>query len=164
MAVTHNFECAAHGAFEARVEGGEIPWCPRGCSPSFVQLVFLTPPNISSARVRVASQLVREMADIQGLSDIDTSPSRPGDSVADRNFKRSGNAVRAQALPMGNYIAGMTHRANELVNAGFGNRYNPQEWSRDPKTGKARHVASPPLEPLPMNQYGVSVSRVREKL
>jgi hypothetical protein len=109
----------------------------------------------------MASRLVREMADLQGLSDIDTSPSRPGDSVADRNYKRSG--IAARAMPMGNYLAGMTHRANELVNAGFGNPYNPHEWRRDKTSGKAIHVASPPREPLPMNQYGVSVSRVRER-
>lgn len=159
----HNFECAAHGVFEMRVQAGLTPYCPHGCSPGFVKLVHLTPPNIGSERVRTATKLVREMADLQGLSDIDTSPSRPGDSVADRNWKRSGHAVQAQAVPAGKFMSSLTYRANELTNAGFGHPYNPHEWSQDQKTGKRRHVASPPLEPLPMNQYGVSISRVRER-
>lgn len=161
MSVMHNFECVAHGVFEARVQGGVIPKCPYGCTEGFVKLVYLTPPNISSERVRTATKLVREMADLQGLSDIDTSPSRPGDSVADRNFKRSGNPVRPMAVPASQFMASLTHRANELTNAGFGHPYNPHEWSTDKKTGVRRHIASPPLEPLPMNQYGVSITRVK---
>ena len=103
------------------------------------------------------------MADLQGLSDIDVSPSRPGDSVADRNFKRLGNPIAARPASFGQYMGALTHRANELANAGFGNRYNPGEWSVDKRSGVRRHVASPPNEPLPMNQFGVSVARVREK-
>ena len=164
MSVLHNFECAAHGVFEARTQAGVTPRCPKGCSAGFVQLVHLTPPSIGSARVRAATKLVREMADLQGLSDIDVSPSRPGDSVADRNFKRSGNAIQARPASFGQYMGALTHRANELSNAGFGSPYNPAEWHQDKKSGVRRHVASPPVEPLPMNQYGVSVARVREKL
>jgi hypothetical protein len=163
MSVLQDFECVAHGVFEARVQAGCIPKCPRGCSRAFVQLVHLTPPAIGSEKVRTATRLVREMAQLQGLSDIDVSPSTPGDSVADKNFLRSGNAVRAQALPVGRYLSAMTYRSNELAKAGFGHAYNPHEWTQDVKTGVRRHVASPPNEPLPMNQFGVSVSRVREK-
>jgi hypothetical protein len=103
------------------------------------------------------------MADLQGLTDIDVSPSTPGGSVAEKNFMRSGNEVRPQAVPVGKYLGAMTHRANELTAAGFGNPYNPQEWSTNAKTGVRRHVASPPIERLPVNQYGVSIARVREK-
>lgn len=163
MSVRHDFECLAHGVFEARVQAGVIARCPHGCGREMVSLVFLTPPAISSERVRTATRLVREMADLQGLSDIDISPSRPGDSVADRNFKRSGNELAPQALPMSKYMGALTHRSNELSNLGFGHPYNPHEWSQDQKTGVRRHVAAPPLQPLPMNQYGVSVQRMREK-
>lgn len=148
--------------FEARVEAGTVPWCPYGCTPSFVQLVHITPPSISSERVRTATRLVREMADMQGLTDIDVSPSTPGDSVADKNFKRAGGKIQAFAgANFNQHIGALKYRANELANAGFGNRYNPHEWSTDQKTGTRRHVASPPLETLP--RVPTEMTRVRGK-
>lgn len=164
MSITHSFECAAHGVFEARVEPGETPSCPKGCSHHFVNLVFLTAPNIGTERVRTASRLVREVADSQGLSDIDTSPSRPGDSVADRNFKRSGNQLQAKAVDFQSFMGALTHKENALTRAGFGHAYDPHEWVTDKQSGKVRHVgAQPPLADLPVNQFGVRVLRVREK-
>lgn len=156
--VTHDFECLAHGAFSARVESGTIPACPRGCSPHFVRLVFLSPPSIGSERVRTATRLVREAADSQGLSDIDVSPSRPGDSVADRNWKRSGNNIRAEAADFGKYMKALTHKSNELTRLGFGHPYDAHEWKEREKTGKLAHVgAQPPLQPT-VHSY-----RVRDK-
>lgn len=149
MSVLHNFECQAHGVFEARIEEGVIPWCPQGCSPGFVALVFLKPPLISNERFRVANKLVREMAEMQGLTDIDVSPSSPGDSVADKNFRRAGGIQAIAGSNLRQYVGAMTYRANELTNAGFGNPYNPYEWSVDKKTGVRRHFAGPPREPLP---------------
>lgn len=161
--VTHNFECLAHGAFEKRVKAGTIPKCPKGCSPHFVHLVFLTAPNIGSEKVRTATQLVREVADSQGLSDIQTSPSRPGDSVADVNYKRSGGEIRARAADFNTYMKALTHRSNELARLGFGHDYNPQEWRERKDTGKIVHAgAPPPVADTPMNQFGVQVYRVKE--
>lgn len=160
MGVLNNYECAAHGAFEATVEVGQVPSCPHGCSPGFVQLVFLKPPLISNERFRVANKLVREMAEMQGLSDIDVSPSSPGDSVADKNFQRAGG--RVQAVAGGNlrqYVGAMTYRANELTRAGFGNPYNPEEWQQDKKSGVRRHYASAPREVLPA--VPTQITRVR---
>lgn len=162
--VTHDFECIAHGAFSQRVESGTIPSCPKGCSPHFVRLVFLSPPSIGSEKVRTATRLVREVADSQGLSDIDVSPSRPGDSVADRNFKRSGNDIRAQPADFASYMRALTHKSNELTRLGFGHPYDAHEWKERKDTGKLAHVgAQPPVADLPTNQFGVQMYRVREK-
>jgi hypothetical protein len=162
--VTHNFECRAHGVFEAQVEAGTLPACPRGCSSYFVHLVFTVPPSIGTDRVRNASRLVREAADSQGLSDIDVSPSRPGDSVADRNFKRSGNPVRAQAVDFKTYMSSLTHKSNELTRLGFGHPYDPHEWRERKETGKVTHSgAQGPIQDTPMNQYGVEIQRVKER-
>lgn len=166
MSVSHDWECRAHGVFEARVTPGTVPPCPQGCSPSFVALVYLTPPSIGSDRVRTASRLVREMADMQGLTDIDISPSTPGDSVADKNFKRSGNPIRAQAVSgvdVAKYIGAQLHQGNALTAAGFGHSYDAREWRTDKQSSARVHYAAPPLEPLPMNQFGVEITRVREK-
>ena len=150
MSVLHNFECAAHGLFEQRVQPGVTPKCPKGCSSYFVKLVFLTPPNLGSERVRNATRLVREMADTQGLSDLDVSPSRPGDSVADRNFKKSGNPLRAVSGNFSTYMSALTHRENALTRVGFGHPYNAAEWRTIKETGKQRHAgAQPPLESAP---------------
>lgn len=166
MSVTHSFECRAHGVFEKRVKAGTVPACPKGCSQDFVQLVFLTPPSIGSEKVRTASRLVREMADTQGLSDIDISKSTPGDSVADKNFKRSGNPIRAQAvgrMDVGRFIGAQLSPGNTLTAAGFGHPYDAREWRTDQTSGHRVHYASPPIEVLPMNQYGVQMTRVRER-
>ena len=153
MSVTHSFECAAHGPFDARVTQGEIPTCPRGCSPYFVRLVFLKPPAIASERVRTATRLVREMADAQGLSDIDTSPSRPGDSVAERNWKKAhpGAPAAFAGANLNKFLSNVPND-NVLNRAGFGRPYNPGEW----KNGVHYGSTSPP-EKLP-----TELVRVRE--
>lgn len=162
--VIHDFECMAHGAFSKRVKAGTIPSCPRGCSPYFVHLVFLTAPAIGSEKVRTATRLVREVADSQGLPDIDVSPSRPGDSVADRNFRKSGNEIRARAADFNTYMKALTHRSNELTRLGFGHAYDPHEWKERKGSGKLAHVgAQGPITDLPSNQFGVQMYRVKEK-
>lgn len=161
--VTHDFECRAHGVFPARVEYGEVPACPKGCAPSFVRLVILHPPAMGSERVRYATRAVREVADSQGLSDIDISPSRPGDSVADRNYKKNGPKLAAQAVDFNKYMGALTHKANELTNIGFGHPYDAREWKERKETGKVAHVgAPPPVVDVPMNQFGVQMKRVKD--
>ena len=155
MAVTHSFECGFHGGFEARVKAGTVPACPRGCSPHFVKLVFVTPPSIGTERVKTATRLVKEMAETQGLSDIDHSPSRPGVSVADRNFKKNNkNAVLAEAGRHADLMKFLNAapRDNVLTRTGFGHPYNPSEWREGKHLGSS---AAP--EKLP-----TEVVRVRE--
>jgi hypothetical protein len=174
MSVLHDWQCLAHGVFEKRVQPGRIPKCPKGCSSSFVKLVYLKPVGTVSARTRKSDKLVREMADAQGLSDISTSPSRPGGSVAQRNRMKNGmrgpqgreypDFAAAQPAQLSKFLGAMTHKANELSNAGFGHKYDPSEWKKDDKSGAVRHVgAHGPIAPLPVGSTGVSVERVREK-
>jgi hypothetical protein len=159
MSVLHDFECAAHGRFEARVQAGVIPQCPKGCSKAFVALIH-TKVSIASERVKTSTRLVREMADAQGLLDIDVSPSTPGGSVAEKNYLKSRNPITAQAGSTWNVaglsgqvdVAKLPHGANGLTNSGFGHPYNRTEW-RTGKDGKTRHYGSPPLEPLPPLMY-----------
>ena len=118
--------------------------------------MYLQAPSIGSERVRLATGLVKKAAELQGLSDIDVSPSSPGGSVADKNFLRSGNPIRAQAGPtfkvggaMGKVdINSLASGANGLTETGFGHPYNATEWRRG-SDGKTRHYASPPLESRP---------------
>jgi hypothetical protein len=154
--VLHDFECAAHGHFSERVQAGIIPPCPKGCSKAFVQLVYLSPPSIGTERVKHATNLIKRAADLQHLADIDVSPSSPGGSVADKNFLKTGNPIRAQAGPTFNVgsmqgkvdIKSLPKGASGLTEAGFGRPYNAAEW-RTGKDGKRRHYASPPLETRP---------------
>jgi hypothetical protein len=104
------------------------------------------------------------MADLQHLADIDTSPSRPGNSVGERNFMRSGNPLQARAVNASEYMNALSYRSNELTRLGMGHPYDPREWKENKETGKMRHAgAQPPVNAIPMNQYGVSVQRVKEK-
>lgn len=168
--MTHDFECAAHGIFQARVNRGVVPRCPKGCSKALVKLVFLRAPGTVSARTRTSDRLVREMAQAQGLTDISTSPSRPGGSVAQRNRAKSQGA-KANPYPaelaarpgpgaLPKFLASLGHQENALAGAGFGHQHNPAEWKTDPKTGVTRHVAAPPPN---ITAPPASVERVREK-
>jgi hypothetical protein len=173
MSVTNDFACLAHGYFEAKVKSGTVPRCPKGCSKSFVKLVHLQAPSFGSARVRKGDKLLREAAEMQGLSDISTSPSRPGGSVAQRNAAK--NRVRgpsgheypsyaaAKAVPLQKYIGALTHKENALSRVGLGHAYEPAEWKKDDKTGQVRHVgAQGPVHSVPVGTAGVSVERVKE--
>jgi len=181
MGVVHAFECLAHGLFESRVKAGEVPKCPKGCSKDLVTLVFVQAPGFVGARTRKADQLLREAAEMQGLSDISTSPSRPGGSVADRNRKKnlqrirlpdgstgyvqpSQAAVSMQAPDFGRYVGALTHRENTLSTLGFGHKYDSSEWTKNEATGNLHHTgAKLPNLPIPTGSTGVSIERVKER-
>lgn len=170
MGVTHDFECAAHGVFESRAKR---PKCPKGCSAAFVSKVFLQAPNFGSAGVRTSDKLVREMAEAQGLSDISTSPSRPGGSVADRLRKKNTGMkgpqgrdypayAAAVSVPYAEGMKGMTMPGNAMKDTGYGHDYNPAEWKKDEKTGKVAHVQPQgAIIPKPTGSTGTSVARVK---
>jgi hypothetical protein len=177
MAVTHDFECAAHGHFEARVKAGTVPRCPKGCSKALVKLVHLRPPGTVGARTRSADRLLRQAAEMQGLSDISTSPSRSGGSVADRNRRKNGAPVQNEMLPtiaqargapmsVSQILGALTNKSemtNALHDSGFGHGYDANEWKKDPKTGTVRHVgAKEAIAKIPTGSTGVSIERVRE--
>lgn len=109
---------------------------------------------------------------MQGLSDISTSPSRPGGSVAERNrMKLRGPKGReypelmaAKPVDFGQYIGAMTMQDNALTRTGFGHGYNKDEWHKDKDTGALKHVgAQGPIRSVPTGSTGVSVERVKEK-
>jgi hypothetical protein len=138
--------------------------------------VFLQAPNFGSARVRTSDRLVKEMAEMQGLSDISTSPSRPGGSVADRLRKKNGGMKGPQGREYPAYAAAKSipysemggMRApdpdgNKLTATGFGHGYQPSEWKKGEEDGKIRHVAPQgALIPKPTGTTGTSVERVKE--
>jgi len=170
--VEHDFECLAHGVFSKRVKAGTIPKCPRGCGSAMVKLIFLEPPKIGKVKYKVGDKLLREAAEAQGLSDISTSPSRPGGSVMDRIRKKYGGHIQPEQMPRAvdakQYLGAMTHRANEITGENMrnftggyhpGHEYNPTEWKKDEKSGRVIHqdpqtgTYRPPA----------SVERVKEK-
>lgn len=174
MGVIHAFECRAHGVFEKRVKAGTVPRCPKGCSKSFVSLIFVQAVGTVSSRTRKADRLVRQAADMQGLSDISTSPSRSGGTVAQRNAAR--NRMRgprgyeypeiaaAKPVEIGKYLGAMTHKGNALSGTGFGHKYDANEWRAEKETGKLRHVgAQGPVHQIPLGSTGVSIERSRDK-
>src|SRR5579859_2230254 len=151
--VIHDFECLAHGRFEARVKAGTIPKCPKGCGKSMVTLIFTQPVGHVSAKTRRGDKLVKEMAAMQGLSDLSTSPSRPGGSVMERLRMKHGAHLQPEQMPIAvdakQYLGALTHKANEITGenmknftGGFhpGHEYDPGEWKTDKKTGKVLHV------------------------
>lgn len=171
MGVLHAFQCRAHGVFDQIVsvkkKGVTVPKCPHGCSKSFVKLIFVQAPGHIRAGSKRADRLVREAAEMQGLSDLSLSPSRSGGSVMQRirAKEKIPEAARARAVSFGEYMGALTHKENALSNIGMGHAYDKNEWKADDKTGKVRHVAAaPPVHTVPMGATGVSVERVKEKV
>lgn len=168
MGVLHAFQCKAHGTFEKRVEvkkGLKLPKCPHGCSKSMVSVIYVQAPGHIKASSKRADRLVRQAADMQGLSDISLSPSRSGGSVMDRNRKKYPLTAAARAAKFGEYMGALTNKQNALTDTGFGHAYDKAEWKRDDKTGIVRHMAPQgPKHPVPMGATGVEIERVKEKL
>jgi hypothetical protein len=173
MGVLHAFQCRAHGTFETIVavkkKGVTIPKCPRGCSKSFVKLIFVQAPGHIRPGTKRADRLVREAAEMQGLSDISTSPSRSGGSVMDRIRKKNRtypDAAAAMAGDFGTMMPALTHKENALVNIGYSEKYEPSEWKTN-EAGQRVHTAAghkTPKHQVPMGSTGVAVEKVKEKV
>jgi hypothetical protein len=173
MGVLHAFQCRAHGTFETIVavkkKGVTIPKCPRGCSKSFVKLIFVQAPGHIRPGTKRADRLVREAAELQGLSDISTSPSRSGGSVMDRLRKKNRTYPEAAAARAGDYatmMPALTHKENAMTDrVGLGNKYDASEWKKN-EAGQLVHTAAghkTPNHTIPMGATGVSIDRVKEK-
>ena len=65
MAVLSDFLCSAHGVFES-MDGR----CPHGCSPGFVQKIFLKAPAFNSARTTNIDNTLAALASDFGLTDM----------------------------------------------------------------------------------------------
>ena len=170
MGVLHAFQCKFHGTFEQRVEvreGVEIPKCPRGCSKSLVKLVFVQAPGHIRPGTKRADRLVREAAEMQGLSDLSLSPSRSGGSVMDRlrsKHREIPENARARAGDYATHMPALTNRQNVLNETGFGDTYQASEWKEN-KAGQKVHTAAghkTPHHQVPMGATGVEVERVKE--
>jgi len=70
MAVLKEFSCRAHGAFEAMVNQGETPECPKGCSPKWVTREFRTAPSARGAATGKLDKLQGQLAMDFGLSNL----------------------------------------------------------------------------------------------
>lgn len=75
MPVTKEWECAAHGYFDATA-----PVCPHGCPDKFVRRVFLTPPAIGSEGTKRSDDTLKNLAADYGMTDIKNGQN--GESVA----------------------------------------------------------------------------------
>lgn len=65
MGVLNDYECEAHGHFEAFERR-----CPHGCSHKFVKLVFLQPVGTRSAKTAYVDRELKQMAKDYNLPDI----------------------------------------------------------------------------------------------
>jgi hypothetical protein len=148
MSVNAEWSCAFHGDFEARVQAGVTPHCPCGCSPEFVERVFITPPAIATERVRNASRIVKDAIDSMGLTDLDINPSTPGNSPAEKNLLKNKSSIKAEVWDqsrlkdvLSSFPAGENYITKSPADggAGLGNPYRKDEWQQDRKTGKLTH-------------------------
>jgi len=87
--VLHDYECAAHGKYEAFE-----PKCPYGCSKAFQKVVFLKPVGTRSARTRFQDRETRALAESFGMTNVKSH--HDGESVM-QTMRRTGNYSDAAA-------------------------------------------------------------------
>lgn len=112
MAVIKEWECAAHGYFDATE-----PRCPWGCSEQLVERVFLTPPGIGSEGTKRSDQTLRALANDFGMTDIkngkDGTAVAQATPAASSGFRPTWQSlgkefdVRGLGVQPGNALAGL---------------------------------------------------------
>ena len=70
MAVLKEFACKAHGPFEDYVSEGEIPGCPKGCSPRFVIREIRQPPKARGVVMGRLDEMQKDLAQTYGLTNL----------------------------------------------------------------------------------------------
>jgi len=154
VSVSHYIECLAHGILEARVDPKKLK-CPYGCSGSFVKILYLEAPKVMSGRTKNADRMLKAAAASQGLSDVSTSPSRPGGSVIQRLRQRNQPEVAPTQIPgwgeipaIGKILDKQTDvqsalkffgGSSPLVEAGLQRASDPKEWQTG-EDGKPVHI------------------------
>lgn len=92
MAVLNDYECMAHGRFEA--------WeakCPHGCGAGMVEKVFLQPPGLTSTRTQGIDRNLNQLALDFGMTDMSN---RGG-----RSIKQAAGQTEEQARAMREMLA-----------------------------------------------------------
>jgi len=112
MAVIKEWECAAHGYFDAAEAR-----CPYGCATEWVQRVYLTAPAIGSEGTKRSDQTLRALANDFGMTDMKNG--KDGMAVAQATPAASSNLrpswqslgkefdVRGLGVEPGNALAGL---------------------------------------------------------
>lgn len=72
MAVIKEWECKAHGYFDATEAR-----CPHGCPEQFVERVFLTAPAIRSQGTARSDAMLGQLAKDYGMTDIKNTDGQP---------------------------------------------------------------------------------------
>ena len=98
MAILKEFNCRAHGNFEAY-----SPVCPYGCSERFVDRVILTAPAYHTGRTARTDRNLRGLAEQAGLTDMKNDP-KSGESVMS-SIKRGAHNVQWAGVPEGQVSA-----------------------------------------------------------
>jgi hypothetical protein len=104
--------------------------------------VFLTPPAIATERVKNATRIVKQAIDEMGLSDLDISPSTPGNSPAEKNLLKEKSPIKAEVWSA-DKLKGLVSSfpaGSGLTLAGLGRGYRKEEWTPN-KQGKIVHNA-----------------------
>lgn len=142
--VIHDFECAAHGVFEKRVKGGELPKCPHGCSKSFVKKVFLKAPAHVSNGTKFQDSAVRTLAADFGMSDVRND--KDGGSVMDA-MRKGQDLGRPKFMEVPHAQPGWSQRGEKAPN------FNPQAAISAQFQGENAMTALPPPVPKIERSY-----------
>ena len=144
MAIIKEYQCAAHGDFEAAE-----PHCPHGCGYGMVERVFRTPISIQTQGFRNMNATFKDVAQEQGMSDMDQ---RGGDGMIRTDWRarrriaeagemlahKKGNGA-GQFMPVTSHfsVSGTPVSASSVVNNSADSRNYGGGIYKDPQTGKS---------------------------
>jgi hypothetical protein len=126
--IIKEWQCEAHGDFEAAAEGDDAPGCPSGCHSSMVRRVFRTPPMVMSQGYRSINSSFEMLARDHNLSDMNnrlTAQNGTGMRRADADAHRR----------MEQYSEMIMHKAKALQGQDAGTFFHPVSQAAASTTG-----------------------------
>lgn len=131
MSVVKEYECAAHGGFDAREST-----CPHGCSGlGMVDRVFRTAPSIQTAGFRSINRTFSSLAAEHGLSDMSNRGGegmRKADWQTHRRMSQANEMIGLQGSDVNSYFKPLTDFGKVGSSAGPQN----SALTKDPATGQ----------------------------
>ena len=121
MAVTHDYNCLAHGVFKDSTTG----LCPHGCAKEMSSIAYLKPPSFHGGRTAGIDATLRGLAQDHGLTNMNNQNGTGAAYVQDQSFNRAQNDMQRQMMSGQTFASGLGSGDNAIQTAMQSGGYQP---------------------------------------